>query len=302
MTAITAANINASREARPRRLEPGALMIVPALLWLVLFGVVPMILLGCMSLWRSTIFGIEMEWNLDNYRTIFSDDVYMRVLAQTLRIALASTVLSLILSYPLAYFLASAKGRKKTALVLLVFLPFWTSYVIRSYVWLPMLGRQGLVNQVLLWLGVVDAPIDWFLFNEGTVYLGLVYVYMLFMTLPIYLSLDRLDPKLVEAANDLGARPAQTFVRVVLPLSMPGVLSGCTMVFLLACGVYVTPQLLGGPSAVMFGNIIASQFLTSNNWALGAALSVILVVLVLGCLYLAGLRWGLQRLFMGAGH
>jgi len=131
------------------------------------------------------------------------------------------------------------------------------------------------------------------------VYVGLVYVYTLYMTLPIYLSLDRLDPKLVEAASDLGAMPLQTFRRVVLPLTMPGVWSGCTMVFLLSCGAYVTPQLLGGTSGHMLGNVIAAQFLHTNNWPLGAALSLILVVVVIGFLFVAGRRLGLQQLFMG---
>src|SRR5438105_7719979 len=170
--------------------------------------------------------------------------VYARVLWQTLRIALVTTVLSLVVSYPLAMFLSRLRGQRKTLAVVLVFLPFWTSYVVRTFVWLPMLGRYGVVNQILIMLGIVEQPIDWLLYSEGAVYVGLVYVYTLYMTLPIYLSLDKLDPKLIEAAGDLGATPLQAFRRVVLPLTMPGVWSGCTMVFLLSCGAYVTPQLL----------------------------------------------------------
>jgi spermidine/putrescine transport system permease protein len=162
-----------------------------------------------------------------------------------------------------------------------------------------MLGRAGLVNAVLLKLGIIDTPLDWLLYNEGTTHVALVYVYTLFMTLPIYLSLDKLDPKLIEAAADLGAGPWHTFRRVVLPLSMPGVLSGCVMVFLLACGAYVTPQLLGGTTGIMFGNIIAPQYTVTNNWALGAALSVVLILVVLLCLLVFGRKVRLNDIFMG---
>jgi spermidine/putrescine transport system permease protein len=272
-----------------RRVGLGGLLTVPGLLWLVVFAVVPLGFLATVSLWKHS----------DTYRIIANEPVYLRVLWQTLRIALVTTLLSLVISYPLAMFLARLKGHHKTLAVVLVFLPFWTSYVVRTFVWLPMLGRTGVVNSTLLAIGVIDKPLDWLLYNEGTVYLGLVYVYTLYMTLPIYLSLDRLDPKLVEAAEDLGATPLQAFRRVVLPLTMPGVWSGCTMVFLLSCGAYVTPQLLGGTSGHMIGNVIAAQFLHTTNWPLGAALSLILVVVVIGFLFVAGRRLGLQQLFLG---
>jgi spermidine/putrescine transport system permease protein len=146
---------------------------------------------------------------------------------------------------------------------------------------------------------VIDQPIKWLLYNQGTVYLGLVYVYTLFMTLPIYLSIEKIDPRLIEAAADLGARPRWIFLRIILPLSWPGVLSGCIMVFLLSMSAYVTPQLLGGPSGIMFSNMIAAQFLANNNWALGAALSVTLSAVVLLLLAVAG-RWiGIRQVFTG---
>ena len=273
--------------------------MVPGLLWLAVFAVVPLGFLAVVSLWKASAFGLSTDASLDSYRILTNDPVYARVLWQTLRIALVTTLLSLVISYPLAMFLARLKGQHKTLAVLLVFLPFWTSYVVRTFVWLPMLGRAGVVNQALIGLGIIDRPIDWLLYSEGTVYVGLVYVYTLYMTLPIYLSLDRLDPKLVEAAGDLGATPLQAFRRVVLPLSMPGVWSGCIMVFLLSCGAYVTPQLLGGTSGQMIGNVIAAQFLHTNNWPLGAALSIVLVAVVIGFVFVAGRRLGMQELFMG---
>jgi spermidine/putrescine transport system permease protein len=282
-----------------RRAAKGALLVAPALLWLVVFAIVPLGFLAVVSLWKATAFGLSTTVGLDSYRIIANEPVYARVLWQTLRIALVTTLLTLVVSYPLAMFLARLKGHHRALAVVLVFLPFWTSYVVRTFVWLPMLGRYGVVNQVLLALGIVDEPLDWLLYNEGSVYVGLVYVYALYMTLPIYLSLDRLDPKLIEAAGDLGATPLQAFRRVVLPLTLPGVWSGCMMVFLLACGAYVTPQLLGGTSGHMIGNVIAIQFLSTNNWPLGAALSLALVAVVMLCVFVAGRHLGLQQLFMG---
>jgi spermidine/putrescine transport system permease protein len=245
----------------------GLLLVLPGTAWLLLFSVLPLLFLVVMSFWTSTIFGLSTETTLENYRTILAEPVYARVLLHTLRVAAITTLIALIVSYPMAYFLASIKGKTKTICLVLLFLPFWTSYLVRTFVWLPMLGRSGLINHVLIGLGIVTQPLDWLLYNEGAVHLGLVYVYTLFMTLPIYLSLDRLDPKLIEAAADLGAGPFRTLARVVVPLSLPGILSGCIMVFLLACGAYVTPQLLGGPGGVMYGNIIAAQYLQTNDWS-----------------------------------
>ena len=169
----------------------------------------------------------------------------------------------------------------------------------RTFVWLPILGRTGAINQFLMATGLIDQPLTWLIYNEGTIYLGLIYVYTLFMTLPIYLSIEKIDPRLIEAAEDLGARPTAIFTQIILPLTWPGALSGCLMVFLLAVSAYVTPQLLGGASGIMFSNMIAAQFLSNNNWALGAALSITLSAAVLLILIIAG-RWiGIQQVFMG---
>jgi spermidine/putrescine transport system permease protein len=277
----------------------GLLLVIPATTWLLLFAVAPVALLIVMSFWTSSIFGTTADFTLDNYRVILDDPIYFKVLLQTLRIAVSVTIISLIVSYPMAYFIATRPPTTKSIFLVLLFLPFWSSYVVRTFVWLPMLGRSGLVNTTLLNLGVIDAPLDWLLYNEGATHLALVYVYTLFMTLPIYLSLDKLDPKLIEAAADLGASPWRTFRRVILPLSMPGVLSGCVMVFLLACGAYVTPQLLGGTTGIMFGNIIAPQYTVTNNWALGCALSVVLIAVVLACLAVFGRKVRLADVFTG---
>jgi spermidine/putrescine transport system permease protein len=281
-----------------RRRDLRALLVIPGALWLLAFAVAPLAILFAMSFWTSSIFGTTTDLTLDNYRVIADDPIYFQVLLQTLRIAVTVTLLSLLVGYPMAYFLATLKGPKRGVFLVLLFLPFWSSYVVRTFVWLPMLGRTGLVNAVLLQLGVVSQPLDWLLYNEGATHVGLVYVYTLFMTLPIYLSLDRMDRSLIDAAADLGAGPFRTFFRVTFPLSMPGVLSGSVMVFLLACGAYVTPQLLGGTSGMMFGNVIAPQYTVTNNWALGAALSVVLVIVVFLCLVIVGRRVRLNDIFI----
>jgi spermidine/putrescine transport system permease protein len=278
----------------------GLLLLAPAMSWLVVFTVVPVGMLIVISFWTSTAYGIKPIWTLDNYRTIFGNFVYVETFGRTLRIAAVTTLLTLLVAYPMALVLSRRRGTGKMVILLLVFLPFWTSYVVRSFLWLPMLGRNGLLNFLLLKAGIVAQPVDWFLYNEGAVYVGLVYAYMLFMFLPIYQSLDKQDRKLEEAANDLGATPVAAFCRVIVPLSLPGVFSGCTMVFLFACGAYVTPQILGGASTMMAGNVIGSQFQVSNNWALGASLSVALMAVVIVCFAVSAWRLGVLQLFAGA--
>jgi spermidine/putrescine transport system permease protein len=285
------------------RWTPSAVwLVIPAAVWLALFALTPLAFTAVMSTWTSTIFGTTATWTFNNYVLFFEEPLYVTVLLKTIRVAVITTALSLVISYPLAWFLAERRGVAKAIFVILVFLPFWTSYLIRTFVWLPILGRTGVINDLLLRSRLITQPIEWLLYNEGTIYLGLVYVYTLFMTLPIYVSLDRLDRDLIAAAADLGATPVRIFWRIVLPLSLPGVISGCVMVFLLSAGAFVTPQLLGGPSAIMFGNLIASQFLNNNNWAFGATLSVVLITVVLLFVLVAGRRVGLQRIFVGEGR
>jgi spermidine/putrescine transport system permease protein len=282
-----------------RRLGTTLLLLSPGLGWLAVFVLLPLGFTVALSFWKSTIFGTSPDFQFGNYELIVATPLYRNLLLKTLHIALVTTLISLVASYPIAYFLSIQTTFRKVVLALLLFLPFWTSYVVRTFVWLPILGTTGAINQFLLWLGLIDKPIGWLLYNEGSVYLGLVYVFTLFMTLPIFLSIEKVDPRLIEAASDLGARPFWIFFRIILPLTWPGVLSGSIMVFLLSMSAYVTPQLLGGPSGIMFSNMIAAQFLSNNNWAQGAALSVTLSAVVLLLLAGAG-RWiGIQQVFMG---
>jgi spermidine/putrescine transport system permease protein len=301
-TALAASRSVSAKPRRRRRMQGRWLLLAllgPGVLWLAAFVVVPLIFTIAMSFWKSTIFGTTPDFQFGNYRDALGSALYLDLLWKTLRIGVVSTLISLVLSYPIAYFVSMLSGPRKTLMLLLLFLPFWTSYVVRTFVWLPILGRTGAINQVLLSLGLIDQPLTWFIYNEGAIYLGLVYVYTLFMTLPIYLSIEKIDPALIEAATDLGATPRWVLLRIILPLSGPGILAGSLMVFLLAVSAYVTPQLLGGASGIMFSNMIAAQFLSNNNWAMGAALSVILSVVVLGILIGAG-RWiGIRQVFTG---
>ncbi len=274
-------------------------LLAPGIVWLFVFMLIPVAFMVIVSFWSSGYYGTKPDFTFRNYAKIFQSPLYSGQLLKTLRIGLEATVLSLLLSYPIAYLLSRMRGFGKAILVLLLFLPFWASYVVRAFVWLPILGRNGLINQTLMGIGVIDTPIDWLLYNEGAVLVGLVYVYTLFMTLPIYLSLEKIDPRLIEAATDLGARPFQVFRKILLPLSWPGVVSGCIMVFLLTMSAYVTPQLLGGPRGIMFGNVIASQFLANNDWAFGAALAVTMVLIVVVLLLLVGRKMKIEQVFTG---
>ena len=283
--------------------KPRWFAALPGIGWLLLFTLVPLLLMLVISFWTSTIFGLRADWTLRNWARLFSTPVYFDLLFKTVRIAFLTTLVTLVLSYPIALFLARTSGFVKTIAIVMLFLPFWIGYVVRTFAWLPILGRTGLLNQGLMAIGIIDTPVEWFLYNEAAVYLGLVYVYLLFMVLPIFLSLDRIDHSLIEAAIDLHATPFAVLRHVLLPLSFPGALSGCIMVFLLTLGAYVTPALLGGPSGIMFSNVIATQFLADNNWAMGSTLSLLMMALVFAVLIVAGRKFGLQRVFMSAkGH
>lgn len=268
------------------------------MLWLALFVVLPLLFMLGVSFLSTSAFGIRFVPTLGNYIRLFNTPLYAELLFKTLRISLATTVITLVMAYPVSIFLTQQRGNVRAILVLLLFLPFWIGYVVRTFAWLPILGRNGLINQMLMGLGVTDAPLDWLLYNEFAVYIGLVYVYLLFMIFPLYLSLDRIDPALYEAATDLGATPWRALTRVTIPLSWPGALSGCITVFLLAFGAFVTPALLGGASGILYSNVIATQFIADNNWAFGATLSVVMSVLVLVLLVLASRFIGLRRVFL----
>jgi spermidine/putrescine transport system permease protein len=252
--------------------------LLPA--WLsmaVLFAVPFAIVLAYSFLTRGVYGGIELPWTAESYRRLF-DPLYLAILGRSFAMALAATSVCLLLAFPAALFIARAT-RHKNLYLQLVMLPFWTSFLVRTYAWIFLLRDTGLFNTALQALGITHGPLP-LLYNDGAVLLGLVYGYLPFMVLPIYATLDRLDPALVEAAADLGARPLATVWRIVVPLSRPGIVAGSVLVFIPCLGAYLTPDLLGGGRTVMVGNLVQNQFTTARDWPFGAAVSIALMALV----------------------
>jgi spermidine/putrescine transport system permease protein len=252
--------------------------LLPAWLTMaVLFAAPFVIVLAYSFLTRGVYGGLELPWTAESYRRLF-DPLYLTILWRSFAMALAATIVCLLLAFPAALFIARAP-RHKNLYLQLVMLPFWTSFLVRTYAWIFLLRDTGLFNTALQALGITHAPLP-LLYNNGAVLLGLVYGYLPFMVLPIYATLERLDPALVEAAADLGARPLATVFRIVVPLSRPGIVAGSILVFIPCLGAYLTPDLLGGGRTVMVGNLVQNQFTTARDWPFGAAVSIALMALV----------------------
>jgi spermidine/putrescine transport system permease protein len=227
---------------------------------------------------------VALPWSLDNYARAL-DPLYGAILLRSVAIAAAATALCVLLGVPLALFIARA-GRHKNLCLQLVILPLWTSLLVRTYAWQFLLRDTGLINTVLGGLGVIREPLP-LLYNQGAVLVGLVYGYLPFMVLPVYAALERIDPSLIEAAADLGARPASVFWRVIVPLAAPGIAAGAVLVFIPCLGAYLTPDLLGGGKTVMAGNLIQNQFTTARDWPFGSAIALGLMLIVAALLWLA---------------
>jgi spermidine/putrescine transport system permease protein len=237
-----------------------------------------LIVLAYSLLTRGTYGGISLPWSAESYQR-FADPIYLGILWRSFWIAGISTLISLLLGFPLALFISRA-GKRKNLYLSLVILPFWTSFLVRTYAWMFLLRDTGLVNSTLQKLGIIHDPLP-LLYNDGAVILGLVYGYLPFMVLPLFGTLERLDRNLLEAAADLGARPWATLLRVVLPLSAPGIRAGVILVFIPCLGAYLTPDLLGGGKSVMIGNLIQNQFTTARDWPFGSAISLALMAVVM---------------------
>ena len=236
------------------------------------------IILAYSIMTRGAYGGQGLPWTAGNWARL-ADPLYARIMARSLWIAGISTLLSLLLAFPLALFITRA-GRRKTLYLNLVMLPFWTSFLVRTYAWMFLLRDTGLVNTLLQALGITKAPLP-LLYNDGAVVLGLVYGYLPFMVLPIFAALERLDHSLLEASADLGGRPLVTLWKVTVPLSMPGIVAGVVLVFIPCLGAYLTPDLLGGGKSVMIGNLIQNQFSTARDWPFGSAVALALMALVM---------------------
>ncbi len=276
-------------------------LISPSLFWLIVFFFLPLILVFAISFGqRGTYGGVKWVLNLENYLRFF-DPLYLRIFGRSVFIALATTVICLLVGYPLAYFIANRPPRWRNGLLLFLMIPFWTNFLVRTYAWLLLLRDAGLIN--LFWTGplhnllaqlalVVPLPIWGPLLNvtstplklfatDGAIIIGLVYAWLPDMVLPCYAAIERLDYSLVEAAQDLYANRLKSFLRVILPLTMSGIVAGSVLVFIPSLGAYVTPDLLGGAKSIMIGNVIYSQFMSARDYPFGSAISFVLMAVML---------------------
>jgi ABC-type spermidine/putrescine transport system, permease component I len=260
------------------------LVALPPILWVALFLLLPYLLMFLHSFWTVRDGIILRHWNFGNYTTLFENPLYLQVLFRTVRIAASVTLLSILLGYPLAYFLSFHAGRRKELLYQLIIVPLWVSYLVRGYAWKTILGSDGVLNGFLQYLHVTHGPVSALLYSPFAVVLMLTHIYTPFVFLPIYASLEHIPRPLIEASQDLGATPRKTFFRVILPLSLPGLLAGATFAFVLSLGDFLAPLLVGGPSGTMIANLVQSLFGAAYDWPLGAAISVFILILTLALL------------------
>ncbi len=261
---------------------------LPALLWVFVFLLIPYALLFCFSSWSvSPAQTIVHSWTFDNYRELMRVNVYFQTLFRSMWIAARVMLFSLLLGYPLAYYLSFHAGRRKDLFYQLVIIPLWVSYLVRAYAWKTILGSDGVLNTLLQYVHLTQHPLDFLLYSPFAVVLTLTHIYTPFAFLPIYTSLEHIPRTLVEASQDLGASPFQTFWRVIFPLSIPGMVAGATFAFVLSLGDFLAPLLLGGPSGIMISNIVVSLFGAAYNWPLGAAVSFCMMVVVVALLFMS---------------
>ena len=252
----------------------------PYVLWIILFTILPLLIIVLFSFTEKTEMGsISMVFTLDNYRKFFQP-LYLNVLKRSVILAVVSTVMCLIVGYPMAYIMSRAPRKKRNLMATLFVLPLWTNFLLRTYAWMGLLREQGLVNEFLRAIGLIERPLQ-LLYNNGAVVMGMVYNFLPFMVLPIYSVLVKLDDSLLEAAHDLGANDVKVFQKVIFPLSLPGVATGIYMVFMPAVSTFVLSDLLGGSHTILLGNLIENQFRNARNWQFGSAISVIMVLFII---------------------
>ncbi len=261
-----------------------SLVSAPPILWVTLFLLIPYALMLAHSFWQVREGFLVHDWTLRNYQTLLKNPLYFQVLLRSMRIAASVTLCSLLLGYPLAYYLSFHAGPRKELLYQLVIVPLWVSYLVRGYAWKTILGSDGVLNGALQYLHLTSAPVGFFLYSPFAVILMLTHIYTPFVFLPIYASLEHIPRPLVEASQDLGAGPARTFAKVILPLSLPGLIAGATFAFVLSLGDFLAPLLVGGPSGTMIANIVQSLFGAAYDWPLGAAISVCILLIIIALL------------------
>lgn len=253
----------------------GYALISPPLIYSLVMLAAPLALVVLLSLWSQNYLELDRTFRLDNYIEATSEPLYQLLLTRSLVISGIVTICTVILAYPIAYYVAMFGGKAKSLLLLLITIPFWTSYLIRIFLWKVILGYNGVINGSLMGMGIIEEPLTFILYNANAVVLTLAHAWAPFAILPIYVSLTKIDKSLLEAARDLGDNAFQRFIRVTLPLSMPGVIAATLVVFIPTVGDYVTPKLLGGTDGLMIANMIQVQFGKANNAPLGSALAII---------------------------
>ena len=271
-----------------------ALVIAVPYLWLLLFFLAPFLIVFKLSFseiriaippyapiveWVDGIY-LQFKLNFENYFILLEDDLYWKAYLSSLKIATISTFLTLLVGYPIAYGMIKASPQARFIMLMLVILPFWTSFLIRVYAWIGILKNEGLLNAFLQYIGVIDQPLT-ILNTDIAVYIGIVYSYLPFMVLPLYANLEKMDLSLLEAAEDLGCKPVWAFWKITLPLSMPGIIAGCFLVFIPAVGEFVIPDLLGGSNTLMIGKVLWTEFFNNRDWPLSSAVAVLLLLLLI---------------------
>ena len=259
-------------------------MVYPYIIWSAIIIVIPMLMIIMYAFTKEGNSVMNVRFTLDNFAYFFQDKVFFDVLKRSLWIAVITTVICILIGYPAAYFIAKMKPKSQVIMVLMITLPTWINMLVRTYAWRGILDKNGLINAVLGVFGIEPVKL---LETSFAVVLGMVYNFIPFMILQIYTSLSKMDQSYIEAANDLGANKVQTFLKVILPLSVPGIISGITLVFLPAVSSFFIPKLLGGGQYVLIGNVIENQFLTTGNWGFGSAISLIMSVIIIIAMYVA---------------
>lgn len=265
-----------------------ALLMTPPALLLVVFFVVPMIAMATFSFRQGSFGAARQVFTLEHYAQFLHNRAYQDLLLRSLRMALETSLLCVLLAYPVAYFLSFRAGARRSILLTLILVPAWTSFLLRILAWKLILGSEGLVATLLLSLGIISEPQPILLYSRAAVIVALVYSWIPFVALPIFAALERLDRSLLEAAADLGCPPWKAFLRVTLPLSLPGVVAGFFFVFIPTLGEWVTPALVGGVEGTMYGNIIQDQFRSALNWPMGSLMSLVMLVMMLVLLGVMG--------------
>lgn len=266
-------------------------LLPPPLLWMLVFYLAPLGFLLLHAFWSVDYLTIDRSFTLDNVETFFTNGTYARILGRTILMAAAVTLTDAVIAFPVAFMLAKRVRRGRELLLILVVFPLWASYLVRTFAWRTILGSSGILNSFLIWTGLTDEPLGFLLFSKWAMYLTFCQVWLPFMILPLYTIIDRIPNALLEASADLGSGGRETFRRVILPLSLPGLLAGGMSVFSLTMGDYITPTLLGGPGDQLIGRVVADNFGTANNWPLGATLILPVLLTITVLLIVAG-RFG----------